>query len=130
MKKIIPNGTEVLIFKYIREWGPNQDEENYNIGIIESSEESDDLSYHGSPWYEQIYTVIDKDGKKYIGCYGSGLLGNSYFRTKEDHIRLLEAKIKWNDEKIGEIQNQNQNYQAQINVLLDNKTKQLKKIHN
>ena len=77
-----------------------------------------------------IYHIKEVNGKKYIGCYGSGLLGNSYFRTKEDHIRLLEAKIKWNDEKIGEIQNQNQNYQAQINVLLDNKTKQLKKLHN
>ena len=31
MEKIIPNGTEVLIFKYIREWGPNQDDENYII---------------------------------------------------------------------------------------------------
>lgn len=127
MKKTIPNGTEVLIFKYIREWGPNQDEDHFSIGTIESSKESDDLSYHGSPWYEQIYTVVDENGKKYVGCYGSGLLGNSYFRTKEDHIKVLETRIKWNDEKIAEIQIQNEKYQNQINLLQDNKVKQLKK---
>lgn len=127
MEKVIPNGTEVLIFKYIREWGPNQDEEHYLIGTIESSEESDDLSYHGSPWYEQIYTVVGQDGKKYIGCYGSGLIGRNFFRTKEDHIKVLEARIQMNEEKIVDIQNQNQKYQEQINVLSDSKTKQLRK---
>jgi len=57
---IIPNGTEVLIFKYIREWD-KQNEENYIIGTIQSSKTSDDLSYHGSPWYEQIYEVLGQD---------------------------------------------------------------------
>lgn len=46
--KLIPNGTEVLIFKYIREWGPNQNELSYITGIVQSSELSDDLSCHGS----------------------------------------------------------------------------------
>lgn len=49
---IIPNGTEVLIFKYFREWGTSQNDEDYIIGIVQSSEKSDDLSYHGSPWYK------------------------------------------------------------------------------
>lgn len=34
--EIIPNGTEVLIFKYIREWN-KQDEENYIVGTIQTS---------------------------------------------------------------------------------------------
>ena len=79
MEKIIPNGTEVLIFKYIREWGPNQDDENYTVGTIQSSKTSDDLSVHGSPYYVQIYEVLGTDGKKYIGTYGTGLIGNSFF---------------------------------------------------
>lgn len=127
MNKVIPNGTEVLIFKYIREWGPNQNEDHYTIGTIESSKESEDLSYHGSPWYEQIYTVVDENGNKYVGCYGSGLIGNSYFRTKEDHIKVLEGKIRCNEEKITEIQNQNEKYLNQISLLNNNNIKQLKK---
>lgn len=59
--KIIPNGTEVLIYKYVREWN-KQDDENYIVGIVQSSKTSDDLSYHGSPWYEQIYEVLGEDG--------------------------------------------------------------------
>ena len=30
MNKVIPNSTEVLIFKYIREWGLNQNEKYLN----------------------------------------------------------------------------------------------------
>lgn len=112
--KIKPNGTEVLIFNYIREWGPNQDEENYIIGTIQSSKISDDLSYHGSPWYEQIYEVLGQDGKTYIGCYGSGLIGNSYFRTVDDHINVLKSRITDNKQEILKIQEKNKDYERKI----------------
>ena len=114
---IIPNGTKVLIFKYIRELGPYQDDENYIYGIIKSSRTSDDLSYHGSSWYEQIYDVLGEDGKIYIGTYGRGLIGNSFFRTKEDHIKILKGKISDNMKKIINLKEKNDNYIQEINDL-------------
>jgi len=110
---IIPNGTEVLIFKYIREWD-KQNEENYIIGTIQSSKTSDDLSYHGSPWYEQIYEVLGQDEKTYIGCYGRGLIGNSYFRTIDDNINVLKSRITDNEQEILKIQEKNKDYEKQI----------------
>lgn len=114
---IIPNGTEVLIFKYFRERGPYQDDENYIIGIIESSKTSDDLSYHASSWYEQIYEVLGEDGKRYIGTYGRGLIGDSFFRTKEDHIKVLKSKISDNIQEIIKLKEKNDNYIQEINDL-------------
>lgn len=116
---ILPNGTEVLIFKYIREWGPNQDDENYIIGTVQSSKTSDDLSYHGSPWYEQIYEVLGEDGNLYIGTYGRGLIGNSFFRTKEDHISVLMRRINNNEQEISKLKEKNNIYVREINNLED-----------
>ena len=118
MEKIIPNGTKVLIYKYIREWGPNQDDENYIVGTIQSSKTSDDLSTHGSPYYVQIYEVLGTDGKKYIGTYGTGLIGNSFFRTIQDHINFLKRKISRNNESILELQEKNNEYKNQISLLV------------
>lgn len=119
MEKIIPNGTEVLIFKYIREWGPNQDDENYVVGFVQSSKTSDDLSVHGSSHYVQIYEVLGNDGNKYIGTYGNGLIGNSFFRTKEDHIEVLKRKISCNKETILKLQEKNTEYSKQISSLIE-----------
>jgi len=120
--KIKPNGTEVLIFNYIREWGPNQDEENYIIGTIQSSKISDDLSYQGNPWYEQIYEVLGQDNKIYRGCYERGIIGNYFFRTKEDHINILKRRIKRNEEEILKIQEKNKEYERQISKISEQKT--------
>ena len=114
---ILPNGTEVLIFKYVRKWGPNQDDENYIIGTVQSSKTSDDLSYHGSPWYEQIYEVLGEDGNLYIGTYGRGLIGNSFFRTKEDHISVLMRRINNNEQEISKLKEKNNIYVREINNL-------------
>lgn len=117
MKEIIPNGTEVLIFKYVSGLGPKQDDEHYILGIILSSEMSENLSYHGSSWHERIYTVLGKDGNKYIGTYGTGLLGNSFFRTREDHVEILKRKILNNIESISMLQEENVEYNNQIELL-------------
>ena len=114
--EIIPNGTEVLIFKYIREWN-KQDEENYIVGTIQTSRTSDDLSYHGSPWYVQIYEVLGEDENIYVGCYGTGIIGNSYFRTIDDHIRVLKNRINDNEQEILKIQEKNDRYFMQIKKL-------------
>ena len=126
---IIPNGTEVLIFKYFRERGPYQDDENYIYGIIKSSKTSDDLSYHGTSWYEQIYEVLGEDGKRYVGTYGRGLIGNSFIMTKEDYIRLLKYKISDNEEEILKLNEKNHIYVNKLNELenrLDNLSKEVK----
>ena len=119
--KIMPNGTKVLIFKYIREWGPVQDEKNYIIGTIQSSKTSDDLSIHGSSWYEQIYEVLGEDGNTYTGNYGAGFVGNSYFRTIEDHIIVLTRRIEDNNKEITKIQEENDVFVRQISKLQEKK---------
>ena len=119
MEQIIPNDTEVLIFKYIKSLGPLQGNMNFISGVIKSSEISDDLSYHGSPWYVQIYEVLGEDGKIYKGSYGSasGVAGNYFFRTKTGHIQFLKNRIKNNKKEILKIQRMNEQYQEQINLL-------------
>lgn len=121
--EIIPNGTKVLIFKYIREWN-KQDEENYIVGTIQTSRISDDLSYHGSPWYVQIYEVLGEDRNIYVGCYGTGIIGNSYFRTIDDHIRVLKNRITNNEQEILKIQEKNDRYFMQIKELEKSSKKQ------
>ena len=51
MNNVLANGTEVLIFKNFKAYTSEQDEINFITGIIVSSKESEDLSYHGSPYY-------------------------------------------------------------------------------
>lgn len=127
MEKIMPNGTEVLIFRYIRGFGFNQDEDDqYIIGIIKSSETSDDLSYHGSPYYEQIYEVLGEDGETYISTHNSGVMGNFFFRTREEHINVLKRKIITNNENILKIQEKNNEYNNQIALLEKNIKRKVK----
>ena len=117
MDKELNIGDEVLIFKYITEWGLHQDYEHFIKGIIVKSEISDDLSYHGSPWYKMNYTVLGEDGKKYFGNYKHPHLGNSFFMTKEDYIYYLKNKLINNKEKILEITTENKKIQEIINSI-------------
>ena len=139
MDKELNIGDEVLIFKYITEWGLHQDYEHFIKGIIVKSEISDDLSYHGSPWYKMNYTVLGEDGKKYFGNYKHPHLGNSFFMTKEDYIYYLKNKLINNKEKILEITTENKKIQEMINsiqmddkhILLDEyKNKKVKVLRN
>lgn len=107
-------GDEVLIFRYIRGWGINQDYEHYTRGNVVKSEISDDLSYHGSPWCVMNYTVLGEDGTLYFGNYKHPTLGNSFFMTQEDYIHYLERKIANNQEKILKIDEENQKIRAMI----------------
>ena len=118
MNKIIPNGTEVLIFQQVPVYHCSQEEdENFVIGVIQSSKQSDDLSYHGSPYYEQVYKVLGNDGKIYSGTYERGLVGNYFFRTREDHIEVLKEKIKDNEKEILKLQEKTNSYIEQIKSL-------------
>ena len=94
-KKIYDNGTEVLIFKYIREWGIDQDYNHYKKGKIIKSEISEDLSYHGSSWHVVKYTVLSEDGIEYYGNYGRPTIGNCFIMTRIDYMlyRLLKKAL-------------------------------------
>lgn len=107
MDKVLNIGDEVLVFRYIWEWGINQDHEHYIRGNVIKSEMSDDLSYHGSPWCVMNYTVLGEDGIEYFGNYKHPTLGNSFFMAYEDYIHYLERKIANNQEKILEINEEN-----------------------
>ena len=118
--KNIENGTEVLIFK--KNWLDNTcDKKTFIRGIIINCELSDDLSQHGSPWYENIYTVLGEDGNTYKGTYGSGFFGNCVFITPEDHIAYLKHQISFNNDKIDALNKENSEYVRMINAVTNEK---------
>ena len=112
MEEKKPVGTEVLIFKHVREYGPNQDNIHYKKGIIQSSTLTENLSHHGSPVYKEFYTVQGEDGCMYFGTYGEGTVGGSFFRTKEDQIQYLSNEIR-------RIQEQRESLAMEIDDLRD-----------
>ena len=131
MKKELEIGDEVFIFQYIHEWGINQNYEHFIKGKVIRKELSNDLSYHGSPWYVENYTVLGEDGITYFGNYKHPTLGNSFFMTQEDYIHYLERKISNNQEKILVIDEENHKIRAMIEnvqkIKTNNDIKQLVK---
>lgn len=117
MNNKITEGMEVLIFRYIPEWGYNQDNEHYIIGTVLKKEKYDDVSCHDNSWQKQVYIVLGEDGEVYIGNYGMGLVGNSFFRTREDQIKFLRRNIAINNANIFILQHRNSEYNKQIDLL-------------
>jgi len=116
MGKVLTKGTEVLIFRYLKQFGPIQNEENYIIGTVQSVKSVDSVSKNGTSSV-LVYEVLGNDGKTYTGTYGTGLIGNSFFRTREDHIDNLKRKIARNDENILKLQKLNEEHNMQISLL-------------
>ena len=108
MNDIINNGEEVLIFRG-GEGYLNQDSIKYIRGTIISSYESDDLSYHGSSWYLQLYKVLGEDGKTYICTYGTyyKFVASYFIKTYSDYLKYLDYIIDNNNSKIQEIKEYN-----------------------
>lgn len=121
MNNKITEGMEVLIFKYIPEWGYNQDNEHYIVGTVLKKEKYDDVSCHNNSWQKQVYTVLGEDGEVYTGNYGMGLVGNSFFRTREDQIKFLRRNITINNANIFILQHRNSEYNKQIDLLIQKK---------
>lgn len=117
MNNKITEGMEVLIFRYIPEWGYNQDNEHYIIGTVLKKEKYDDVSCHDNSWQKQVYTVLGEDGEVYTGNYGMGLVGNSFFRTREDQIKFLRRNIAINNANIFILQHRSSEYNKQIDLL-------------
>lgn len=87
-------------------------------GVIISSKESLDLSYHRSPWYEQIYTIIDEDGKEYTATYGNAFISSFFIRTMEDHIERVKYSIQDNNKKIDDLNKENELLNSALNHLM------------
>lgn len=119
MKEIIPNGTEVLVFIDNKNYNQKLSEIDFVKGKIISSKESDDLSYHGSPWYEQIYTVLGEDGKEYKATHRMAVINNTFIRTIEDHIGYIKLAMKENLKKIDDLKNKNNLLYDTMNELIN-----------
>ena len=107
MDKNVPIGTEVLIFRYNPSLGPNQDEERFIRGRIESSEIIGETTMHGSTWDIRYYKVLGEDNKTYYGTYNTGLRGHHYFRSIEDHINHVRNKMISNNQEIIKLNEEN-----------------------
>ena len=122
------DGTKVLIFKTKGEGAPLRDEDgDFIVGTIVGRTESDDLAYHGSAWYEYIYTVADENGKRYYGTYRciTSVGEPYYFFTIEDYKEIVEYKIAENKREIRTLLADNSSYFTELVKL-----KQLENIHN
>lgn len=71
-------GDTVKIHHYVFK----EDEKNVVEGVVTNIEMSDDLSHHGSPWYEEVYTVKGNDGNTYQGTYGEDYLHHDKYEEK------------------------------------------------
>lgn len=127
-EEVLNIGDEVLIFKYIREWGIDQDYKHYIKGYVIKRKMSDDLSQHGSSWNVMNYTVIGEDGKEYFGNYKDPVLGDSFFMTQEDYVHYLERKIRENQEKILEISKENQEIQKMTENVQTEKNQKVRQL--
>lgn len=127
MDNIIPNGTEVLVFPYIDLQYEKNNNYNFKKGIIITSNNSEDLSYHGTPWHKRIYYIKTEDGKELVAVYGHpSKITNNYIRTKNDHIDNLMNQVLKNQNKVLELLDENEKIQNTITSLIENsKHKQL-----
>ena len=113
-KEILRNGDEVLVFSSYNTYDSLVDSD-YIEGVVESSINSEDMSYHGSPWYVRIYTVIGADGKTYKATK-KGLIGD-YLMTKDEYSKYLKDRIAVNNSKISELKNTNLKIKQKIKSL-------------
>lgn len=77
------------------------------IGIVIDIKMSNDISYHGSSHYEEIYTVIDEEGNTFEGTYGHDYIHFGYgFKTyilnEDDQKEAWKNKITQLEREVSE----------------------------
>lgn len=77
-------------------------------GTVIKVEQTDDLSYHGSPWYNDIYTVKGDDGEVYNNSDEANLkrVHESrliYMITYDDLINRINNHIIYNTAKFAKM---------------------------
>ena len=112
-KKKLNVGDEVLVFDNTR--NIKSDIEPYVRGKVFESYQSDDIAYHGAPWYVDLYKVRGEDGYTYSGSYHYGSIGTSYFLKPEEYIQYLYNKVNSNHQKIKELNELNDTLLDEIN---------------
>lgn len=124
-RKVLPKGTEVLIFRYIKYKGVVSNDEYYLRGTVIdcSSLKEDELT-------PTTLTVLGEDGCEYWGSYGAPIIGDSFFRTKEDQIEYLKGRIAINNDTIKDLQDLNDRYTESIEELKQMKPKKKLRILN
>ena len=122
MEKKLNVGDNVLVFENYKYISPFEILPFINGTVVECRE-SDDLSYHGSPWYVYLYKVIGEDGNTYLGSYRSSIIGNAYYYKVEDYIEYLKYIKEHNENEILELTQKNQSIDELIESM---KEKQLK----
>lgn len=109
-------GDKVIIHHFINDDCENKD---LKIGVVVGSKMSEDLSYHGSSHYEQIYTVKDDNGNIYEGTYRYdyihfGCVDKTYFLTPEEQEKEWRKKIIGLEKEINEKYNKIQDFTNMI----------------
>ena len=112
---VIPKGTDVLIFHRIR--GCNLDARDFIKGKIIGKRESDDMSFHESPWYDKTYIVQGEDNEYYIGKYGNAVEGY-FFKTSEDYVSHIFSLIDKNNHQIKDLKKANLEYRKLLNNII------------
>lgn len=124
-RKELPRGTEVLIFRYTRNNGVVSNDEYYIRGTVLDCKVNSENELTPS-----ILTVLGEDGCEYWGSYGNPIIGNSYFRTKEDQIAYLENCKKISEETIEELKELIIRHQESIDKIANMQPrKQLRILH-
>lgn len=102
MNNIMPNGTEVLLFKNTTN-DIHQDSKRFIKGmVIGSYEEKEELGEDNS-LYHQVYVIIGEDGEEYRATAGYAHIGYFFVKTVEEHIEYLANELYNNNYKIEEL---------------------------
>ena len=125
MNRVMPNGTEVLIFKNTTN-DIQKDEMNFIKGmIIGSYEEKEDITEDMSI-YHLVYTVFGEDAEEYKATHGYAHKGDFFIRTFDEHIEHLTNALYNNAYKIAELKKMNNSIKETI-MHLNNYQKNSKK---
>ena len=104
MNNIMPNGTEVLIFK-------NTDNKNQEMNFIKgmvigSYEENEKIDSENTITIRH-YNVYGEDGEEYNATKNYAHKGNFYIRTIDEYIEYLRNTLFNNNKKIIELNHLN-----------------------
>ena len=109
MNEIVPNGEIVYVF-YGCERAEDKDYTRFKRGKVVNSYQSDDLSYHGSSWYVQVYELVLEDGSRIKCTNGTvyNFISNRYFLTTDQYLNVINYNITQNLDKINELKKRNE----------------------
>ena len=125
MEKIIPNGTEVLIFGL--KYNSKLKEITYVKGTVIDSKEHEIVPMHGSSWNEQLYTVVTEDGYQYYLHEGYSSK-NPYIETIPNAIYILNNHIDTNLKAIEALKIENHLLMDTIKELMEEENKKDNKL--